>query len=78
MQSNHPNYIFLWAIFWFPIFFFYFLQTEGNGDPDEVHLDDEMEKVFAGTEKFTVAQFSDDADPKTDNRKLTIQHATHK
>lgn len=40
------------------------LQTDQNGDPDEVKLDAEMEKVFAGPdrdrEKFDVAQFRDD------------------
>lgn len=43
--------------------FYYIFQTDGNGDPDEVQLDAEMEKVFAGTnrdnEKFDVTQFRD-------------------
>lgn len=40
---------------------FFNLQTDKNGDPDEVKLDAEMEKVFAGKqEKFDVTQFRDD------------------
>lgn len=53
------------------IFFFNKLQTDGNGDPDEVKLDAEMEKVFAGSnrdkEKFDIKQFSDSNDGKSDS-----------
>ncbi|XP_037043822.1 anion exchange protein 2 isoform X2 [Bradysia coprophila] len=42
--------------------------TDKNGDPDEVKLDAEMEKVFAGKgrerEKFDVGQFRDDENSK--------------
>lgn len=42
----------------------FILQTDKNGHPDEVKLDAEMEKVFAGKdrdrEKFDVDQFRDD------------------
>lgn len=45
-----------------------FLQTDKNGDPDEVKLDAEMEKVFAGKdrerEKFDLTQFRDDENSK--------------
>lgn len=37
-------------------------QNDGNGDPNEVQLDAEMEKVFAGVEnqdKFDVSKLSD-------------------
>lgn len=60
-------------------FFSFFYQTDGNGGPDEVQLDAEMEKVFAGPgnraggggsgdnnrqEKFNVAQLIGDAEAK--------------
>lgn len=44
-------------------------QTDGNGGPDEVQLDAEMEKVFAGPtrenrqDKFDVAQLIGDVEP---------------
>lgn len=44
-------------------------QTDGNGGPDEVQLDAEMEKVFAGPgtrenkqDKFDVAQLTGDTE----------------
>lgn len=44
------------------------MQTDGNGDPDEVQLDAEMEKVFAGSDrdkdKFDVSQLTGAADGK--------------
>lgn len=44
------------------------MQTDGNGDPDEVQLDAEMEKVFAGPNRdkeFDVSQFcADDNETK--------------
>lgn len=51
----------LYTHFIYEIINIYSFQTEGHGDPDEVHLDDEMEKVFAGTEKFST-QFTDDGE----------------
>lgn len=48
-----------------------FFQTDGNGGPDEVQLDTEMEKVFAATgnreakpDKFDMAQLIGDAETK--------------
>lgn len=47
------------------------MQTDGNGGPDEVQLDAEMEKVFAGPgtrenrqDKFDMAQLVGDTDTK--------------
>lgn len=43
-----------------------FSQNDSNGDPDEVQLDAEMEKVFAGTirdkDKFDVSQLTGSGD----------------
>lgn len=47
--------------------FFFTFQSGGNEDPNEVLLDSEMEKVFAGPsslkEKFDVTTFQDTAQP---------------
>lgn len=54
------------------------LQTDGNGDPDEVKLDAEMEKVFAGTthdkEKFDIKQFADAGDNQPESTKLKSKY----
>lgn len=54
------------------------LQTDGNGDPDEVKLDAEMEKVFAGTthdkEKFDIKHFSDAGDNQPESTKLKSKY----
>lgn len=46
---------------------FFYLQSGGNEDPNEVLLDSEMEKVFAGPtalkEKFDVTTFQDTVHP---------------
>lgn len=46
-------------------------QTDGNGDPDEVQLDAEMEKVFAGPDrdkdKFDVSQLTSVTEGKSTN-----------
>lgn len=46
-------------------------QTDGNGDPDEVQLDEEMEKVFAGPDrdkdKFDVSQLTSVTEGKAHN-----------
>lgn len=52
------------------IFVFVWKKTDGHGGPDEVQLDAEMEKVFAGPggarehrpEKFDVAQLIGDVE----------------
>lgn len=53
----------------FVLFCFHLKKTDGNGGPDEVQLDAEMEKVFAGPgtrehrpEKFDVAQLIGDVE----------------
>lgn len=49
------------------MFFVFYLQSGGNEDPNEVLLDSEMEKVFAGPtalkEKFDVTTFQDTVHP---------------
>lgn len=61
--------------------FFFSSQTDKNGDPDEVKLDAEMEKVFAGKDrerdKFDVAQFRDDENSKFSDQVYERKYMQH-
>lgn len=51
--------------------FLWNFQNDGNGDPNEVQLDAEMEKVFAGVEnqdKFDVSKLSDQQQQSTESK----------
>ncbi|KAJ6644523.1 Anion exchange protein 2 [Pseudolycoriella hygida] len=57
-------------------------KTDKNADPDEVKLDTEMEKVFAGPdrdrEKFDVAQFRDDDNSRKNSKYSDQAYDTHR
>lgn len=64
-----PPFRLIFALIVLLMSFFLFEKTDGNGGPDEVQLDAEMEKVFAGPgtrehrpEKFDVAQLIGDVE----------------